>query len=235
LKRKPKAQLFDDERRQEILDLLPVVISGIQVQVNDTSRISIFAHNKFLLGLPVHVCNRLGISKGVELDENTFWKIESEIQRDAIRSWLLNLLAKKPYSRKQLVGKCKDAGYGLEVVNEILDEFESRKWIDDHAYALSFARDKAEFQRWGPAKIKQHLQKNGIDSETASVALKKVTTKDEQFEAVCTLIEKRKLHFLRESDIRKRKKKIVDYLLRKGYDGDVIFANIESIMDLLHS
>ncbi|MCC5926754.1 MAG: RecX family transcriptional regulator [Bacteroidetes bacterium] len=233
MKRKPKAQLFDDEHRQEVLDLLPVVISGIQVQVNDPSRVSVFADEKFLLGLPIHVSNTLGLAKGTEITETLFWQIESETHRDAIRSWLLGLLAKKPYSRMQLIRKCRQEQYNPEVVNAILDEFESRSWIDDYTYAKSFARDKAEFQKWGPAKIKQHLQKNGIAAGMASEVVKKVTGKEIQSDAIYTLIEKRKLHFLREENDTKRKKKIVDYLLRKGYDSDVVFSNIEAIMDSL--
>lgn len=235
MKRKPKAQLFDDEHRQEILNLLPVVISGIEVQVKDTSRVSVFADDTFLLGLPVHVSNRVGLKKGTRLDEGVFLQLEAEIHRDAIRSWLLGLLAKKAYSKMQLMRKCKEEAYPSSVVSEILEEFESRRWIDDKAYALSFCRDKFTLQKWGPAKIRQHLQRNGINAQTADQAIRSVSSHDEQLEIILALTEKRKLHFMREEDLRRRKKKIVDYLLRKGYDGDVIFGNIDAIMESLNT
>lgn len=235
LKRKPKAQLFDDDDRQEILGLLPVVVSEIRVQVRDATRVSIFANNTFLLGLPVHICNRLSLIKGSVIDTDLFSRIEGEVQRDAIRSWLLGLLAKKPYSRLQLVRKCREVDYDMRVVDEILDDFASRKWIDDEAFANSFARDKAAFQRWGPAKIKQQLRMLGIPDRMAEEAIKQNLPAEEQRSVVMDLVVKRKQHFLREENPQKRKKKIVDYLLRKGYDADIIFSSIDGVIRELNT
>ncbi|KPP95983.1 MAG: putative RecA regulatory protein RecX [Bacteroidetes bacterium HLUCCA01] len=235
MKRKPKAQLFDDDDRQEILDLLPVAVSEIRVQIRDATRVSVFANDDFLLGLPVHVCNRLGLVKGCIIDTHLFRQIEGEVQRDAIRSWLLGLLAKKPYARSQLVRKCREAGYDMQVTDAILDDFASRKWIDDEAFASSFARDKATFQRWGPAKIRQQLRLLGIPDRVAEDAVKQNLPAEDQRVVIRNLVMKRKLHFLREENPQKRKKKIVDYLLRKGYDADNIFGSIDAVIRELNT
>lgn len=234
MKRKPKPELFEDERRQQIIDQLPAVVSKIEVQKKDSGRFSVFIDGStFLFGLPIHLCERIGISKGFQLNEANINQIESEILRDSIRSWLLQLLAKRTYSRKQLERKCKEADYSTLVTNDILNEFEDRKWIDDEAYARAFVRDKSEFQRWGPAKIRQHLQKNGISKEIATRIIPELIGKDDQKQTISTLIEKRKRHFLREQDLLKRKKKMIDYLLRKGYDSNIVFGSIDTLINNL--
>lgn len=234
MKRKPKPKLFDDERRQQIIDQLPAVVSKIEVQKKDTGRISVFIdESTFIFGLPIHVCERIGISKGYALNETNINQIESEILRDAIRSWLLQLLAKRIYSRNQLERKCIEAEYNTLVTTDILNEFEDRKWIDDEAYTRAFVRDKSEFQRWGPAKIRQHLHKNGISKEITTKIIPELIGKEDQKQTISTLIEKRKRHFLREPDLLKRKKKMIDYLLRKGYDSNIVFGSIDTLINNL--
>ena len=95
----------------------------------------------------------------------------------------------------------------MQVTDTILDDFASRKWIDDEAFASSFARDKATFQRWGPAKIRQQLRLLGIPDRVADDAVKQNLSAEDQRVVIRNLVMKRKLHFLREENPQKRKKK----------------------------
>jgi regulatory protein len=233
LKPKSDSHLIEPGRRQQLQNKLPLTISRVEVQQNNTSRVSVFADGGFLFGLPVRVANECDLRTGKVITETLLRFIESESHRYAIRSWLLALLAKKRYTRKQLFNKCSENGYDNDTVNDILDEFEQNKWLDDAEYAAAFVRDKSSLNRWGPAKIKQKLYEIGVDKSFGDIAIKRNVSENDQIEAITSLIEKRRIHYLREADLMKRKKKIIDYLLRKGYDSNIVFANIDSLMQLV--
>lgn len=235
LKSKPKQTLFEEASRQEIIDSLPVVVSKIEVQKQDPTRVSIFCNDTFFVGLPIYVAENIGLKKGLVIDRSKLSEIESTVIRDGIRSWILRLLGSRTYSRKQLQTKCKQVSYNEDVVSSILDELSEKGWLDDSMYARAFARDKMNFQRWGPAKIRQQLSLNGVSSSVIQEVLNEEVSDVTQIEAMFSLVKKRTVHFLRESDTLKRKKKVIDFLLRKGYNHGIVFSNIDKLLNEINS
>lgn len=232
---KPKPQLWDDERRGQVMAMLPATISSVEVQKKDSNRFSLFVDGAFLLGLPIPLVEKLGLRKGSVLNKPLVGLIESEVMRDGIRSWLLHLLGKRSYSYKQLLSKSIQSAYDKQVVESILHEFIERGWVDDEAFARAFVRDKSRFQKWGPNKIRQHLQQTGVNSTITDAVMKAEINKEDQQDMLVELVMKRSAHFLREPDQNKRKKKIIDYLLRKGFDFGSIFSKLETVIKQLES
>jgi regulatory protein len=230
---KPKSELFDAESRQEILNLLPVQITAIEIQKKNPNRVSVFGDTKFLFGLSLHASQKIGLHVGFELNEESFHEIEMVGHYDSIRTWLLLLLGKRAYSRYQLFEKCKKDGYPQTVTNQILDEFEERGWLNDESFARAYANDKFRFQKWGPQKIRIILRQKGISDTISRSVTSELIDKTDQIEMLRLLIDKKKNHFLREPDFLKRKKKVLDYLLRKGYDQNIVFSNYDRIMQEL--
>lgn len=229
---KPKPELLSEANRSELLGKLPVEIIRVEVQKHDNSRFSLFCHDSFLFGLPVALCESLEIGKGTMLTESLFRQIETEAIRDGLRSWLLNLLARKPYSRTQMIRKAGE--YDSGIIRGILDEFEEKGWLNDESFARSLTRDKVNFRQWGPAKIRQQLSKAGVEVSMADQVLQEEIGSEIQKQQIEALVMKRKPHFLREPNALKRKKKIVDYLLRKGYDPGIVFKMADTLLTRLN-
>jgi len=213
--------------------MLPVRITALEVQKNDPSRISVFGKEKFLFGISIHTSQKLGLHNGFELTLETLREIESAAHFDSIRNWLLILLGKKPYSRHLLAEKCKKDGYPPIVYMQILDEFENRGWIDDESYARAFANDKFRFQKWGPQKIRTNLLQKGVSEAISRSVISDLIDVTDQVDMLKVLIEKKKNHFLREPDLLKRKKKVINYLLSKGYDQNIVFSSYEKLIQEL--
>lgn len=227
---KPKSELFDSETRQDILNILPVTITSLSAQKRDPGRISVFGDKKFLFGLPAPALRKLDLHVDLVLTKEIFSEIESVVYKENIRTWLLILLGKRAYSRYLLAEKCRKDGYPIAVTTSILDEFENKGWINDESYARAYANDKFRFQKWGPKKIRVNLLSKGISNKTAETVVSALIGSNDQIEMLHKLVEKRKNHFLRENDILKRKKKVVDYLLRKGYDHNLVFSQYEKLL-----
>ncbi len=208
----------------------PFKISEVTVQKSDSSRVSIFSEGKFLFGIAAIDAHELGLSKGTVVKPEQIKNICSAIDADQIKSFLLRLLAKRPYPRRILFNKLITKGFLKHSAELVLSDFEERGWIDDESYARSYVNDKYNLARWGPKKIEMYLKRDGISEYVIQHALKSLEPSESLTDTLKKLVNKRKLHFLREKDTFKRKKKVVDYLLRKGFNPDEVFKQIDKLL-----
>lgn len=216
-------------------ELVPFRISEVVVQKNDSSRVSIFSDGKFVFGLSLFDATSLSLHKGTEVTAKQVDDICATVLRDQIKSWVLGLLARRPYSRFQIIRKARTKHYRRSDIDPILDDFESRGWLNDYEFAKAYANDKYNLSGWGPNKIKMYLFREGISQQTIEKVLSKLDDDPDIYEILEKLVQKKKNHFLREKDTFKRKKKVVDYLMRKGFNGNDVFKFIDRLIINLNS
>lgn len=210
---------------------LPGTITSIRVQKRNKERYSIFVDETFLLGVAESTLVKFRISKGNEITPSLFRKLQREEGRFAVKSYFLKLLGNRDHARRELQTKAVRKDYPLEVIENVLDELQENDFIDDAGFAEKFAADKNKLNNWGPAKIRQHLQKKGIDRDVISSSIEKAFENQNYREIFLNLVLKRKRHFLREEDPFKRKKKIFDYLCRKGYRPENIYKYLDELTE----
>lgn len=218
----------------EILkEKVPLKISDVKVQKTDTSRVSIFGDGEFLFGISAFDAQNLGLRKGEEILLSQINDICTAVDADKIKNFLLRLLAKRPYPRAILLNKLTQKGFLKHSSEQVINDFEEKGWIDDTSYTRSYVSDKYNLSGWGPKKIQMYLKRDGVSEHIIQEALKSVEPDVPTSHTLEKLVNKRKLHFLREKDTFKRKKKVVDYLLRKGFNSDEVFKHIGNLLKKL--
>ncbi len=213
----------------EVEHNLPGIITSITIQKRNKERYSIFVDETFLLGVAESTLLKFRLSKGVEITPSLFRKLQREEGRFAVKSYFLKLLGNRAHARRELRTKARRKDYPEDVVEEVLDELQDDDLIDDAGFAEKFTANKNKLNSWGPAKIRSHLLKKGIADNVIQDSIKKVFENKDLRDTFLNLVLKRKRYFLREEDPFKRKKKIFDYLCRKGYRP----ANIHKYLDEL--
>ncbi len=126
----------------------------------------------------------------------------------------------------------KQKGYPIDEITPILDEFIELSWVDDQRFADAFCRHRLSISRWAPARIVQGLLAKGVAKDIAQKTVRAHTPED-LTDSMKSVLRKKTAAFLRESDLRKRKKKIVDYLLRKGYAPGDVYDSADSLLNSL--
>ena len=230
MKKKDKYQRYSEEA----LELLPAPISEIQVQKKNSSRYSVFVKNQFLIGVSDSTLTKLNLKKGVEITPSFLHQIEEQEEQWAAREYMFRILSRRDHSRKELKDKAYKKGYSGSFIDEILDEFEQKEYINDRKFAAKYASDKFEFNDWGPYKIRTQLFKKGISKSVAESVINDTFGEHAIKESMVTLISKRKKRYLREPE-EKRRKKVFDYLMRKGYDSENILKHLDELLDIISS
>lgn len=159
-------------------------------------------------------------------------QIEQAEEFLSAREYFFRILSRRDHSRKELKDKAYKKGYSGSFIEEILDEFEQKEYIDDKKFALTYTADKFEFNNWGPYKIRTQLFKKGISRPVVEECIRQVFGEEAIKESMTALIQKKKKRYQREPE-EKRQKKIFDFLMRKGYNSNDILKNMEKLLALI--
>jgi regulatory protein len=229
LKTKRKSK---DEKLEEARELLPAIISEIQVQKKNATRYSLFADNQFLVGVSAATLTKLDLKKGVEITPFLFDQIIDLEKECVARDYFFRILSRRDHSRKELKDKAFKKGYSGNFIDLLLDEFEQKEYINDHKFALKYTADKFEFNNWGPYKIRTQLFKKGISKPVAEECIQAVFGDAAIKESMMDLVQKKKKRYQREP-IEKRRKKIFDFLMRKGYNSEDILKQMDEYLAII--
>ena len=222
---KPDKQRYDEE----VVRLLPSSVSDIKVQKKNSFRFSLFIQDKFLIGVSDSTLTRFNLRKGTLVTPEILRELIKEEDTWALKEYFIRLLGRRDHARNELRDKARKKGYPLTTIEEVLDELTEKKYINNRSFAKKFAHDKFEFNKWGINKIRAELFKKGISEREINIVLATISDVD-QLETVRELVEKNKRKF-RRAEPTKRRKKIFDFLLRKGYSSSSILSIIDRLLE----
>ncbi len=110
----------------------------------------------------------------------------------------------------------------------ILLHLMQHNFLNEERFAKSFARGKFRIKKWGKQRIVRALKYKEISTYNIKTALKEIDD-DDYLQTIFTISERRN-EIIKETYIHKRKKKLIDYLFRKGYEADLIYKTIHEIV-----
>lgn len=92
-------------------------------------------------------------------------------------------------------------------------------YLDDERYASTFVRSKIHLKKWGVNKIRMALKMKGISDEIISNALSEIDPEIYREELIKILKAKK----INETDPYKRKAKLAQYAMQKGYEPSLVW------------
>lgn len=146
--------------------------------------------------------------------DNHFMK--NDITVEQARRRLAALCSKSEHSSGEMLAKMRRWGLSDAEQDEVLTSLIETHYVDDERYARAYVRDKLTFEHWGRRKIDAGLWQKGISEELRSVALAEID-EQEYAEVLRTVIDRR---------CNDPREKIVRYALSRGFEYDIILANI---------
>ncbi len=93
-------------------------------------------------------------------------------------------------------------------------------YLDEERFALAFAGGKFRIKQWGRVKIKYELKQKQVSDYSINKALKQINEKE--YVAVLKKLAEDKYASLKNEQPLMRKKKTMDYLLQKGFEGEMV-------------
>lgn len=161
--------------------------------------------------------------------------------RHRCREAALSLLDVRARSRQELAQRLRRKEFPAAIVRETLDDFVDRGWLDDAAFARSLTRDRIRFKPRAPVRVKQELQRRGVDRDIADAEVQRVL--DEEETSVEDLAREAAEGWVRrqglgvQQDLARRewsestekaKRRLMGYLARRGFGGSIAVSALDA-------
>lgn len=117
--------------------------------------------------------------------------------------------------------------YGDDL-EELIHLLIQENFLNEERYAVAYAGGKFRIKKWGKLKIKQGLKSQNVSEYCITKALKEIEDADYQT-TIERLFENKLRELQSEKNIFKKKTKLKNYFLQKGYTYEEISGFLNSI------
>lgn len=135
--------------------------------------------------------------------------------------------SKKEYCSADILAKLHCWKLDEKEIAEIMAFLVKNRFVDDVRFAVSYARDKFRFNRWGKLKIEQMLRQKQIPSSVIAEAL--ASLPEDSCDETCLALLRQKNNTLKETDPYKRKAKLFRFALGRGFDYELVCRCMEKL------
>lgn len=122
---------------------------------------------------------------------------------------------------KDVVQKLYDLRANKEEIDQIIVHLIEYNFLNEERFARSFARGKHSIKKYGKVRITNELKFRNISNYNIKKALEEIS--GELYEKTFSELSEKIWDSITEKNFLKRKKKFCDYLLRKGYESDLVY------------
>jgi len=202
-------------------------ITKVVSQAKRRDRVSIFIDGEFAFGVSDEVAAHNGLRAGVIVASELLHAVAREEEMTNCKRVALHYISYRMRSEAEVRRRLAKENAGPAIVDAVLAQLREIGVVDDEAFASAFGRDAVLGRKWGPHRVARGLRQAGISDEHIEKALGEVRNTLEDEDVVMKVGRKRWEQLKDVSDARKRKKRLYDYLARRGYD----FADIRRVLD----
>ena len=129
---------------------------------------------------------------------------------------------------KEVISKLYDCNMIPETHDIIIVHLIQHDFLNEERFSKSFARGKFRIKKWGKVRIVRELKFRNISAYNVKTALKEIEESD-YFNTFNTLALK-KFDSITESNPYKKKKKLADYLLYRGWESDLVYKKVSELI-----
>lgn len=201
-------------------------ITQIAAQQKRKNRCSIFLDNEFAFGLDQEVVLQFGLKKGDILTDQQIDQLLLNEEKKRAKDRALNFLSYRDRSEKEIRTKLRDVGYDENIIEWVIGELKRLKFLDDERFAQSFAQTQMITRPVGEYFLKRELKQKGVAEELIEQTIEKTYGEKDQFSVALELAQQRKKRYIGIDEV-KAKKRVSDFLLRRGFSWDVVAEVME--------
>ena len=199
------------------LDLTGGTVTRLAQQKKDLDRVSVFVDESFAFGLAVDLVIEAGLHKGQALSAEQQRALLVRQETYAAKASALAGLASKARTTREVRDALARKGFADDVIEDTVADVVRLGLVDDAAYARAFVRGRFSGRGYGPARLRQDLMRKGVGRDAIEAALAELSESEDLGDAARDQAARKWRTLSSEDDLRKRKKKTMDYLVRRGF------------------
>lgn len=156
-----------------------------------------------------------------------FKKIETFTIKEATRK-LEGYCAYQERCYKEVNQKLRDMGMIPDAIDQIVSHLIRENCLNEERFAQSFARGKFNIKKWGRNRIVNELKQRQISEYNIKTALKEI--EEDAYQTTLDAVALKRLESIKEPNKQKRRKKLADYLLYRGWESHLVYEKLKELI-----
>ncbi|WP_299766971.1 regulatory protein RecX [uncultured Dokdonia sp.] len=116
-----------------------------------------------------------------------------------------------------------------DAIDVVVGHLIEHEFLNEERFAKAFVRGKFNHKSWGKQRIIRELKQRKLSEYTIKTGLLEIS--DEDYEKVFdTLSRKRIQQLSSEKEKYKKRKKLADYLLYRGWEGNLVYEKVRELV-----
>lgn len=210
------------------LSLRDGTVTRVAQQAKDPDRVSVFVDEAFAFGLSVDLAIEAGLRKGLVLSVAEQRALLVRQEGFGAKAAALNYVSANARTVEEVRRNLTAKGFAEPVVEDAVAGLVAAGLLDDDAYAAAYARSRFTASGHGPARIRQDLFRRGVARATIDAALAGLAEDEDLDARARTDAEAKWRGLASEPDRRKRVRKTMEFLVRRGHGFDTARAAAEA-------
>ncbi len=202
-------------------------ITAIEVQKRSPNRVNIHLDGEFAFGLARIVAAWLRV--GQELSEEKIQQLQLEESRERAYQQAMLLLSYRARSESEIRKNLRKHEIPEPVIEQTLERLRQDGLANDHQFARSWVENRSAFRPRSRRLMAMELRQKGLSNETVASA-----TADVDDEALAYQAAEKRVSRLRDLEWNEFRKKMSDYLARRGFSYSVIAPVVTRIWNEAH-
>ena len=128
---------------------------------------------------------------------------------------------------QEVVQKLYELGMKSQEIDTIVVHLLQHNFLNEERFACSFARGKHRIKHWGKTRIVRELQLRHISKYNIDKGLQEINPNE--YTAVFHALAEKQWENSNKNNIQEKKKKVFDYLMRKGFESQMIYEKINDL------
>lgn len=204
-------------------------ITALEAQPRRAERRNVFVDGAFALALDEALVLEFGLYVGREVSQADLelWRGADLFQQTLDHA--LNFITFRPRSREEVRRHLLGRKVAQDLTDKVLAKLETLGVLSDQQFAEFWVENREQFNPRSARALGMELRQKGVDRETIDAAVA-----PERDEERALAAARKKLRGVEQADYQTFRKRLGDYLLRRGFSYGVASATVRQLWEETH-
>lgn len=147
---------------------------------------------------------------------------------EAAKEAALRLLRFRPRSVKEMCLRLKQKGYSDLIIASVIGELKEKNLLNDDVFAKLWINERLSFKPAGKILLTRELRNKGVEDAPIEKAFSEFKGNFDEFE-IAGALARRRIERLRNLDEQNSRKKLFDFLRRRGFSDETVWKVLKDI------
>jgi len=203
-------------------------ITAIEPQKQAPNRVNVHLDGEFAFGLSRIVAAWLKV--GLELDEEKIERLQAEEARERAFQQALLFLSYRARSESEIRQNLDKHGTSEPVIEQTIERLRQSGLVNDDQFARLWVENRNTFSPRSKRMMAMELRQKGLDGNAVASAIENVDDESLAYEAAL-----KRAGRLRDLEWNEFRRKLSEYLARRGFSYPVIAPAVARVWNEMHS